>query len=171
MKKMSIILLLFIVIFLVVLLCGCKSKDKEVIINNKPVNTSKMEHKHCTREATATGAEVKLEYDIYYTGNNLNILKSKEEIISADDEILNTYEEAYKSIHANYEGLDYYDTSVIRGDTTVTSNISINFDEIDIDKLIEIEGEEDNIFVNKIPKVDKWISLAKKFGTTCELVK
>ena len=35
----------------------------------------------------------------------------------------------------------------------------------------EIEGEEDNIFINKVPKVDKWLELAKKFGTTCELVK
>ena len=40
-----------------------------------------------------------------------------------------------------------------------------------IDKLIEIEGEEDNVFENKIPKVSKWLDLSKKFGTTCELVK
>ena len=44
-------------------------------------------------------------------------------------------------------------------------------DKVDIDKLIEIEGEEDNIFENKIPKVSKWLDLSKKFGTTCELVK
>ena len=31
-----------------------------------------MEHKHCTRGGTATGAEVKLEYDLYYTGDKLN---------------------------------------------------------------------------------------------------
>ena len=167
MKKISII----IVLFLVILLCGCESKDNEIIINNKPVNTSKMEHKHCTREGSLDGGEVKLEYDIYYTGSTLNILKSQEKVISANEEILNIYEEAYKNVHSNYSGLDYYDTEVIRGDTTVTSNISINYDEIDIDKLIEIEGEEDNIFEGKIPKVDKWLSLAKKFGTTCELVK
>lgn len=167
MKKISII----IVLFLVILLCGCESKDNEIIINDKPVNTSKMEHKHCTREGSLDGGEVKLEYDIYYTGSTLNILKSQEKVISANEEILNIYEEAYKNVHSNYSGLDYYDTEVIRGDTTVTSNISINYDEIDIDKLIEIEGEEDNIFEGKIPKVDKWLSLAKKFGTTCELVK
>ncbi len=167
MKKISII----IVLFLVILLCGCESKDNEIIINNKPVNTSKMEHKHCTREATLDGGEVKLEYDIYYTGEVLNLLVSKEKIISSSEDILNTYEEAYKKIHLNYEKLENYDTSVVRGDTTVTSNISINYDEIDIDRLIEIEGEEDNIFEGKIPKVDKWLELAKKFGTTCELVK
>ncbi len=167
MKKISII----IVLFLVILLCGCESKDNEIIINNKPVNTSKMEHKHCTREATLDGGEVKLEYDIYYTGEVLNLLVSKEKIISSSEDILNTYEEAYKKIHLNYEKLENYDTSVVRGDTTVLSTISINYDKVDIDKLIEIEGEEDNIFINKVPKVDKWLELAKKFGTTCELVK
>ena len=167
MKKISII----IVLFLVILLCGCESKDNEIIINNKPVNTSKMEHKHCTREATLDGGEVKLEYDIYYTGEVLNLLVSKEKIISSSEDILNTYEEAYKKIHLNYEKLENYDTSVVRGDTTVLSTISINYDKVDIDRLIEIEGEEDNIFINKVPKVDKWLELAKKFGTTCELVK
>lgn len=168
MKRIFIIISLLLI---VILLCGCEEKEKkEVIINGKTINTSKMEHKHCTREATATGAEVKLEYDIYYTGDILNALKSKEEIISADDEILNTYEEAYKKIHINYEGLDNYDTSVVRGDTTVISTININYDEIDIDRLIEIEGEEDNIFNNKVPSVSKWLTLAKKFGTKCELV-
>ena len=167
MKKISIIICLL----LVVILCGCDKDKKEVIINNKTINTSSMEHKHCTREATATGAEVKLEYDIYYTGDVLNLLISKEKIISSSEDILNTYEEAYKNIHSNYTGLEYYDTSVDRGDTTVLSTISINYDKVDIDKLIEIEGEEDNVFENKIPKVSKWLDLSKKFGTTCELVK
>ena len=167
MKKISIIVCLLLIS---IILCGCEEK-KKLIINNEPINTSSMEHKHCTREATATGAEVKLEYDIYYTGDVLNLLISKEKIISSSEDILNTYEEAYKNIHNNYIGLDYYDTSVDRGDTTVLSTISINYDKVDINKLIEIEGEEDNIFENNIPKVSKWLELSKKFGTTCELVK
>ena len=155
-----------------ILLCGCETKKEEnVIINNEPISTATMEHKHCTREATATGAEVKLEYDIYYTGDVLNLLISKEKIISSSEDVLNTYEEAYKSIHKNYEGLDYYDASIDRGDTTVLSTISINYDKVDIDSLIEIEGEEDNIFEKKVPKVSKWLELSKKFGTKCELVK
>lgn len=169
MKKMSMIMSLLIVC---ILLCGCETKKKEnVIINNEPISTATMEHKHCSREATATGAEVKLEYDIYYTGDILNLLISKEKIISSSEDVLNTYEEAYKSIHKNYEGLDYYDASVDRGDTTVLSTISINYDKVDIDSLIEIEGEEDNIFEKKVPKVSKWLELSKKFGTKCELVK
>lgn len=166
MKKIG---LLLILLLSVVFISGCDKKE-EIIIDGKTVNTAKMVHEHCTRSATATDAEVKLNYDIYYTGEVLNIIKSEEKIISASQEVLDTYEEAYKKIHANYEGLEYYDTEVIRGDTTVTSSILINYDEIDIDRLIDIEGEEDNIFENKVPKVDKWLEFAKKFGTTCEKV-
>lgn len=169
MKKISIIVCLLLT---VVFLCGCeKTKENKVISNGVEVNTNEMSHKHCTREATASNALVKLEYDLYYTGDILNLLVSNEKIISDSDEVLNTYENAYKSIHSNYEGLTYYDTSVVRGDTTVTSTIIINYDKIDIDRLIEIEGADDNIFDEKTPKVDKWLSLAEKFGTKCELVK
>jgi len=169
MKKNSIILLL---ILLVILITGCdKETTKEKVISNgKEINTSKMEHKHCTREGTVTNGQASLNYDLYYTGDRLNILKSEEKVISSSDEVLDTYEEAYKGIHKHYEGLEYYDTSVVRGDTTVTSTITINYDNIDINKLIDIEGEEDNIFENKVPKVDKWITLAKKFGAKCEVV-
>ncbi|MBR5369921.1 MAG: DUF1307 domain-containing protein [Bacilli bacterium] len=168
MRKICLIITLFFILFL---LCGCDSKNREVIIDGESINTSKMEHKHCTRNGSLQGGEAKLEYDIYYTGDVLNLLKSREEIISADENILDTYEEAYKSIHANYRRLANYDTEIIRGDTTVTSIMNINYDSIDIDKLIEIEGEEDNIFVNKVPSVSKWLAFAKKLGTTCELVK
>lgn len=169
MKKIGILVCLVLICFLV---SGCETKKMEkVIINDKVIDTATMEHKHCSREATLDGGDAKLEYDIYYTGDVLNLLISKEKIISSSEEILNIYEEAYKSIHLNYKELEGYDTSIERGDTTVTSIIKIDYDNIDINKLIEIEGEGDNIFENSIPKVNKWLELAKKFGTTCELVK
>ena len=171
MKKSKILF----VLFLSLLLIGCGNSNKEssdvVISNGDRVNTKKMEHKHCTRKGDAgTGVNVSLNYDIYYTGDILNLLVSEEKISSADDSVLTTYEDAYKGIQSNYIGLEYYDQEVSRGDTTVINKITINYDKIDIDKLIAIEGETDNIFENKVPKVDKWLELAKKFGTKCELV-
>ena len=62
------------------------------------------------------------------------------------------------------------DTEVIRGDTSVTRKTTINYDKINIKDLLDIEGEEDNIIENGEAKVEKWISLAKKFGTKCEEV-
>ena len=173
MKKSKYIILILFLFFVV----GCgnntssTSNNKPVRSNGGVVNTSKMAHKHCTRSATAgDGVSVDLQYDLYYTGDILNILVSTEKVITASDETLTTYEEAYKKIYKNYEGLKYYDTSVVSGDTTVTSNITINYDKLDINKLLEIEGKDDNIIENGKAKVDKWISLAKKFGTKCEEV-
>ena len=168
MKKISIILL----VLSLLLITGCE-KEKEtnkVISNGKTINTSKMEHKHCTRKAQMTGGDVKLNYDLYYTGDVLNILKAEEKVISSSAEILDTYEEAYKKIADKYTDVEYYDVNVVRGDTTVTNSVTINYDKIDVDKMISIEGSDDNIFENKVAKVDKWLTLAKKFGTKCEIV-
>ena len=168
MKKVSsLILVLIICAFFVT---GCE--EQEVITSGgEEVNVTNMQHKHCTREGTIdTGSQVSLNYDIYYTGEALNLLKSEEKVISSDQNVLTTYENAYKKIHANYEGLEYYDTEVVRGDTTVTSTIVINYDKVNIKQLLAIEGEEDNIIENGEAKVDKWLTLAKKFGTKCEEV-
>ena len=166
MKKIS--SLIFVLILCAFFVTGCE--EQEVITSGgEEVNVTKMQHKHCTREGTIdTGSQVSLNYDIYYTGEALNLLKSEEKVISSDQNVLTTYENAYKKIHANYEGLEYYDTEVVRGDTTVTSTIVINYDKVNIDQLLAIEGEEDNIIENGEAKVDKWLTLAKKFGTKCE---
>ena len=170
MKKLKTISSILVLLVVVLLITGCDDNNNKVISNGKKVNTSKMEHKHCTGDGTMENGEVTLEYDIYYTDERLNIVKSVTTIKSDSSSVLDTYEKAYKDIHKYYEGLEYYDTSVVRGDTTVTSTITINYDKIDIDELIDIEGEEDNIFERKVPKVEKWLSLAKKFGTKCEVV-
>lgn len=183
MKKLIYIAFAISTIFL---LTGCedntletntgKSKEEKQVIkkvetNEGTVNTSKMTQLYCVRNATAAaGIEVNIHYDVFYTGDRLNLIHSFEQIMSADENNLDTYEKAYREIHAHYEGLEYYDTSVVRGDTTVTSEITINYDKVDADKLLAIEGETDNIYENKIPKYSKWIALAKRLGITCEEV-
>ncbi len=165
MKKSS---LLVILVLSLVLLTGCNDEEK-VVSNGEKVNTSKMQVMHCSREASAgTGIDVELKYDLYYNGEDLNILHSMEKVISNTSSNLDTYEEAYKKIHANYDGLEYYDAKVERTEDSVTSDITINYEKIDINKLLKIEGEEDNIIKNGKAKVDEWLTLAKKFGTKCE---
>ena len=102
-----------------------------------------------------------MSYELYYTGDKLNILESTEKVIATKDSDLDTYQQAYEKIDSYYEGLEYYDTEVIRGDTSVTRKATINYD---------IEGEEDNIIQDGEAKVDLWLELAKKFGTKCEVV-
>ena len=164
-KKIGLILWVIAIFFL----SGCEHQE-EVMSNGEKVNTNKMVHYHCARHGSIDDGEVNLQYDLYATGEVLNILQSEEKVISANEEVLDEYEEAYKKIHEHYEGLQYYDTAVIRGDTTVTSKITINYDKINISKLLEIEGAEGNIIENGVAKVEKWKEFAKQFGTKCQTV-
>ena len=64
--------------------------------------------------------------------------------------------------------LKYYDNTVKRTDNSVTSDTVINYGKIDIDKLLDIEGEEDNVIKNGKVKLDDWLEFTEKFGMKCE---
>ena len=167
MKKIRTILILLII---TLLLTGCEENGSKVVVNQRKIDVSKLVHEHCTRTGAVENGEANLNYDIYYTGEVLNLLISQEAVKSTSSEVLNKYEEAYRNIHKFYDGLEHYETQIEKTEDTVASIIKIDYDKIDIDKLIALEGEEDNIFENKVPKVAKWKELAKKMGAKCSVV-
>lgn len=155
MKKLirKVSLLAFVSLF-AFLVTGC---DKQV-------------HEHCTRAGSLDGGEVDLQYDIYYTGDRLNMTISNEKIISDNSSILNQYEDSYNDINKHYEGIKYYENKVTRNSNSVLSYTKIDYDHVDINRIIELEGEEDNIFENGRASVKKWKDFTKKVGTKCEVV-
>ena len=181
-KKIGKIALLLIAILL---LAGCgkenetttkntqEKKTSEPSINNKTEvpesQTEGMSKLTCTREADAgSDIDVNLDYEVYYQGEYIQILHSTEQVVTDNQETLDEYENAYKGIYKNYEGLKYYDNTVKRTDNSVTSDTVINYGKIDIDKLLDIEGEEDNVIKNSKVKLDDWLEFTEKFGMKCE---
>ena len=181
-KKIGKIALLLIAILL---LAGCgkenetttkntqEKKTSEPSINNKTEvpesQTERMSKLTCTREADAgSDIDVNLDYEVYYQGEYIQILHSTEQVVTDNQETLDEYENAYKGIYKNYEGLKYYDNTVKRTDNSVTSDTVINYGKIDIDKLLDIEGEEDNVIKNGKVKLDDWLEFTEKFGMKCE---
>lgn len=181
-KKIGKIALLLIAILL---LAGCgkenetttkntqEKKTSEPSINNKTEvpesQTEGMSKLTCTREADAgSDIDVNLNYEVYYQGEYIQILHSTEQVVTDNQETLDEYENAYKGIYKNYEGLKYYDNTVKRTDNSVTSDTVINYGKIDIDKLLDIEGEEDNVIKNGKVKLDDWLEFTEKFGMKCE---
>lgn len=147
-----------IVLVMVLLLAGCGS--------NSAVSSDGV--KKCTRTGTVTNGSTEMNYEVYYKGEYVVLLHSTEKIISDSSSVLDTYEEAYKSIFKQYEGLEYYDNKVTRSSNSVTNEITINYEKIDMGKLLDIEGEENNVIENGKVKLDTWLSFAKKYGVTCE---
>lgn len=182
MKKTISTIVLILFVFFILTACSkqidneendqSSSLSEELLSKDlKEIEDENLVHEHCTRAGNAgTGTKVNLNYDLYYQDDKLLLLQSIEELVTDKKEILDEYENAYKKIHSNYKQLDNYIANVYRTDSSVASNIIIEYYKIDIDKLIEIEGEEDNIFENNVPRVSKWKELAEKFGTSCTKV-
>lgn len=166
-----------LILIVAILLVGCSnnktstSTSSNDFINDviKTEDTSNMQKLNCTREASAgAGIDVDLNYEVYYQGEYIKILHSMEQVTTENQETLDEYETAYKNIAKNYEGLKYYDQTVTRTNNKVNNDTVINYGKIDTNKLLEIEGEEDNIIKDGKVKLDDWLSFAKKFGTKCE---
>ena len=182
-KKISLIIILLLSLLVVTACEEEKSKlqNPNPIINDGSSNitnndatqevekTGIQKHKTCTREANAgDNIEVELNYDVYYTDDILNVLISQEKIITDDQATLTRYEDAYRGIAKHYENLEYYDQVIDRTSNTVLYRTTINYDKIDIKKLLDIEGEDDNIVENGKAKVDLYLALLKRFGGKCE---
>mgnify|MGYP002340113837 CR=1 FL=1 len=165
-----------LIVIATILLAGCSNSEENNQSSNNFINsgistedTSNMQKLNCTREANAgAGIDVDLNYEVYYQGEYIKILHSMESVTTENQETLDEYETAYKNIAKNYEGLKYYDQTVTRTNNKVNNDTVINYGKIDTNKLLEIEGEEDNIIKDGKVKLDDWLNFAKKFGTKCE---
>lgn len=159
MKKIAICLVVIIGLFI---FAGC---DKQTDTSSKYYGRGTL---NCTREGELEGGEVSFKYVVDYKNGDILSLHSIEKVTSDDDEILDEYEKAYKNIFKAYKDLKYYDNEVIRDKNSVTSDTIINYKKIDTEALLEIEASSDNIIEDGKAKVEKWMTLAKKFGTKCE---
>lgn len=144
-------------------------EEAEKNVKNIEINAGEKKVLHCTRDAGGrSGMSVYLNYYLTVSGKYINEIHSIEEVVTTNKSDLDEYEKAYKTIKNHYDGIKYYEINVERTDNHVLNDLYINYDKVDIKKIIEIEGEEDNIFENNKARFDKWQELASKFGTKCE---
>lgn len=168
MKKIASIVILFA---LVIFITGCDNNEStSKSLNN--YSTEGLKHTSCIRDAYTTDDKttVDIDIDIYSDDDGyIQLFESVEKITSSDDKVLSDYEESYKKIYSAYKDVEYYDNKVEKKDNTVTSTTTINYGKVDMKKVLDIEGEEDNVKVvdGKI-KLSDWKNFAKKYGTTCK---
>ena len=175
MKKVISLFIIFISCFFITG-CGNEEVKEKVPVANKSSILDKIDEAgsgklKCSREAFASeGIDVELTNEIEYENGYIMILHSIDKVISDNKESLDQYEDAYKKIAKNYEGLKYYDVTITRDSNSVTNDVVINYGKIDTKKLLDIEGEEDNVIVDGKVALETWVGFAEKFGTVCEKV-
>ncbi len=169
------------------IITGCEKKDKGSIekmkeqleqqnggtSSSKIQSTDDLNNKSglltCTREATAEGdLKPYFSYVVTYKDAYLLRIHSIEKVSSESGTGLDAYYDAYVNINKKYEGLDGYNSQVNKTNTSVTRDTIIDYENIDTAKLLEIEGSENNIINSKgKASLNKWLTLATKFGTKC----
>ena len=163
MKK---IISLFLVIISLFIITGCEENDTEIeVTKEKDESTLK-----CTRTASGMNdATASLNYTIYYRGDYVTKTVSVEKVTSDDSSVLDTYQQSYEKIFVPYKDIDYYENKVDRTSTSVTSITVINYEKVDVSKILAIEGEDGNIYDEdgKVKK-DTLVSFYKKYGAKCE---
>ena len=171
-KKISSLLLVFIL--LVCFITGCETKkdntdnnDKKDTIKSLSDLSSNNGQLHCTRNATVEGGSGDFNYYVDYNGDDITYISSIDSVTISDSAKRKEYEDAYLKLDDYYKDIDYYYSKVDVSGDTVTHTVKINYEKIDVSKLIEIEGEEDNIYENNKAKLSKYFDLAKKNGVAC----
>lgn len=149
--------ILLTIIFILVLV-GCGKNDNYDIIT-------------CSKKATLSdnNTTANLEYKIYYKGKYVKKTISTETITSNSSETLKEYEKSYKEVFKKYRNIKYYNNTITLDSNTVISKTIIDYTKVDSKKIVEIEGEEGNIFTDEGQvKLDTLLKLYKKYGSTCD---
>jgi len=153
-----------------------ESTDRINSKNKKKLNDSGTGSLYCSRNGVAQGdLTVNMKYVVNYENNYITTYYSIEGVQIEDgkdseknQEYLTQYYDAYNSIKSNYDDIEDYTITVNKENNYVTMEIEIDYNKVDVSKIISIEGEEDNIFENKKASVSKWLDLASSVGTECE---
>ncbi len=152
---------------MLLLITGCELNN-----TTDKYDTTGLSHTSCKRNAYANdeNTTVTISYDLYSDSKGyLKVLKSKEVIEGSNSELLDQFEQAYKNIYKAYKDIDYYENKVTRDTNKVISSTKINYGKVDIDKVFELEGKDNNVKVtNGKIKLTDWESFAEKYGTTCD---
>lgn len=157
-RKKTVTILLLITI---VLLTACTNKEEK---DYKMIR--------CTRKAqSSAGDNVKLDlsYKVYYKDDYVKKVIATDKVTSSDNSIINQYANSYKNIYASYDGLKHFSNKITVTKDSMTSITEIDYAHIDTDKLLEIEGKDDNVVNDegKVPLKD-FLAFYEKYGAKCD---
>ena len=163
MKKTFLLIALFIFAFT---LTGCGDGTSD---NLKPVKKSGEKEIVCTLKKDFEQYSISSSYTIYYEGEFVNTVYSKEEVTSSNETFLETVksnvEATFKSASSSYGGYTY--KAYIDGNK-LTSEAVIVYGKMNIEKYIK----DDETFASCVDSdnnvlVDKLKAIYKSGGATC----
>lgn len=122
----------------------------------------------CSRTINQATIKMNLTYNVTYKGDYVTKIKSSEEITTEDNSTLESYKTQLESTTASFKDIEHYDHEVKIDGNTLTSTITIDYEKIDTDKLIEIDSSMKQIIKDGKISVETIEALYSQLGVTCE---
>lgn len=122
----------------------------------------------CSRTMNQNGATLDLQYEVLYTGDFVDVVKSTEKVTSDNKELLETYKETVEEQYKTYKDVEHYDYNVNIDGNVLTSTTNIDYTKIDTGKMIEIDSANSQLIKDGKVKLDTVKSLYQQMGITCE---
>lgn len=155
MKRVSKILFVFLLGIVFLTGCGDKEAQEKTMI--------------CTRNATLTeGTTLNVEYTVTYQGDYVKKVYSNEKTSSDNTEYLNQMKTMVENTYSPYKDLEYYDYNIQLDGNTLTSQLTIDYDKIDTDKMIEIDSANAMLIKDGKVKVEDLEAQYNNIGAICE---
>ena len=142
-------------IALLVFITGCGAEPEQKMV--------------CTRTGNMNGIKMDFRYEVYYQGQDVNKVETKEIIESDSQETLNTYKTTIENLYSNFDNIENYNYKVTINGNTLTSTTDIDYTKIDIDELLKIDSSIEQL-LNDSKKIalDKITQIYESAGAVCK---
>ncbi len=122
----------------------------------------------CSRTMNQNGATMDLQYEVLYTDENVDVVKSTEKVTSEDAELLETYRIMVEKQYESYKDIEHYEYNVNIEGNVLISTTNIDYTKIDTSKLIEVDSANGTLIRDGKVKLGTIKSLYSQMGITCE---
>lgn len=122
----------------------------------------------CTRTVNQNNLKVDLVYNVDYKGDYVNTIHSVEKIESDNEETLKLYKDTVENVYIPYKNIEHYNYNVEIKDNVLVSEVTINYDKIDTDKMIEIDSANAQLIQDGKIKLSTVESMYSGMGIICE---
>ncbi len=159
MKKINLILLIFICL----IFTGCfNKKEKKVEEKSSVVETV------CRgEEKMENGITANVRYELKSQDDKVLNLKSIETIESDDISFLEETKKSIENTYSIYSDIKYYEYDVNINENKLISTVNIDYDKIDLNKLVSIDEGNKNIIVDNRVSLSYLKNMYESLGSVC----
>lgn len=123
----------------------------------------------CTNTTNSNGLIIKNRYEVTYKNKYVTVVKTEENIITSDIDVLEEYKKILESMYGSYNELEYYSNKISIKDDTLTSITKIDYSNINKSDLVAIDRNNSKLYDGDKVLLNKVKSIYNDMGARCRI--